>query len=94
MEIIETVGSMKTRIAAWKAAGLTVGLVPTMGSLHAGHESLMDAARAACDRVVGTSPTVSPAAFQAAIRVFMDPTVSMISMVASYRFSSTPAGAA
>ena len=46
------------------------------------------------DPMVGTSPTVSPAAFQAAIRAFMDPTVSTISMVASYRFSSTPSGAA
>ena len=62
MEIIETVGSMKARIAAWKAEGLTVGLVPTMGSLHAGHESLMDAARAACDRVV-VSVFVNPLQF-------------------------------
>ena len=62
MEIIETVAAMKAQVATWKAEGLTVGLVPTMGSLHAGHESLMDAARAACDRVV-VSVFVNPLQF-------------------------------
>ncbi len=43
--------------------------------------------------MVGTSPTVSPSAFQVATWAFMAATVSMISMTASYRFSSTPSGA-
>lgn len=62
MQLIETVAAMKAQVAAWKAEGLTIGLVPTMGSLHAGHESLMDAARAACDRVV-VSVFVNPLQF-------------------------------
>lgn len=62
MQLIETVAAMKEQVAAWKAEGLSVGLVPTMGSLHAGHESLMDAARSACDRVV-VSVFVNPLQF-------------------------------
>lgn len=62
MQLIETVAGVKEQVATWKAAGLTIGLVPTMGSLHEGHESLMDAARAACDKVV-VSVFVNPLQF-------------------------------
>ncbi|MFR1167541.1 MAG: pantoate--beta-alanine ligase [Adlercreutzia equolifaciens] len=62
MEIIRTVADMQARAAAWTAEGLSIGLVPTRGSLHEGHESLMDAARAASDRVV-VSVFVNPIQF-------------------------------
>ncbi len=50
-------------IRGWRPnAGQPVGLVPTMGALHAGHLSLVEAARAACGSVV-TSVFVNPLQF-------------------------------
>lgn len=52
MKIAYTVEDVKAQIRQWKKEGLTVGLVPTMGYLHEGHESLIKRAVAENDRVV------------------------------------------
>jgi len=62
MRAIRTVAEMQAHSRAARAAGRSVGLVPTMGAFHAGHESLMRAARAGSDELV-VSLFVNPAQF-------------------------------
>lgn len=57
-----TVAGLRTRVRAWRAAGETIGLVPTMGALHDGHMALVRAAQAESDHTV-TSIFVNPAQF-------------------------------
>lgn len=51
MHPVETIADLRALRAAWRG---TVGLVPTMGALHAGHLALVAAARADNDHVIAT----------------------------------------
>ena len=54
MQIVREMSDLALALLGWRSAGESVALVPTMGALHAGHMALVDAARAAADRVVAS----------------------------------------
>lgn len=64
MQVITTKAEMRATIAAWRGAGDTIAVTPTMGYLHAGHMALVGAARKQAQRVV-TTIFVNPTQFGA-----------------------------
>ena len=64
MQSITEIKSLRSQIKAWRQAGLSVALVPTMGNLHRGHFSLVEKAKTLADKVV-VSIFVNPMQFGA-----------------------------
>ena len=62
MQVITTKAEIRDAVRAWRSAGETVALTPTMGYLHAGHMALVERAKAEGDRVV-TTIFVNPTQF-------------------------------
>ncbi|MFZ9015352.1 MAG: pantoate--beta-alanine ligase [Alphaproteobacteria bacterium] len=54
VDIVRTVEELRSRVISWRLEALSVGLIPTMGALHAGHLSLVEAALKKYDRVIAT----------------------------------------
>lgn len=54
MDTVTTIAQVRERVRAWRAQGQRIAFVPTMGNLHAGHMSLIQAARAYGDRFVAS----------------------------------------
>jgi pantoate--beta-alanine ligase len=62
MQVFETTAACRDALSGFRSNGRTVGFVPTMGALHAGHISLMERATSECD-VVAVSIFVNPLQF-------------------------------
>ncbi|WP_170561918.1 pantoate--beta-alanine ligase [Ruegeria atlantica] len=52
--ILRRLADLRALTSDWKRKGEAIGVVPTMGALHQGHLSLVEAAKANCDRVIVT----------------------------------------
>ncbi len=54
MDTVTTIAAVRERVRGWRREGLRVAFVPTMGNLHAGHMSLIEAARRHGERFIAS----------------------------------------
>jgi pantoate--beta-alanine ligase len=54
LDTVTTIAAVREHVQAWRRAGLRVAFVPTMGNLHAGHVSLIEAAREHGERFIAS----------------------------------------
>ncbi len=52
--IFRRLADLRALTSEWKRKGEEIGVVPTMGALHQGHLSLVEAAKAGCDQCICT----------------------------------------
>tara|TARA_B100000676_G_C18083263_1_gene852912 strand:+ start:1924 stop:2799 length:876 start_codon:yes stop_codon:yes gene_type:complete len=62
IQIVRHVADLRRLVSDWRQEQFTIGLVPTMGAIHSGHQSLVTAVKSRCDKVIA-SIFVNPAQF-------------------------------
>ena len=96
MITVSDIQSLRRQITEWRRQGLTIGFVPTMGNLHAGHISLVTEAKRKADKVVA-SIFVNPMQFGAGEdidsypRTLADDKEKLIAEGTDLLFTPTPA---